>query len=207
VRLHEAGLIYRGAYMVNWAPQLQTAVSDLEVEYAEEAGHLYFFRYPVAGGGGEFLPVATTRPETILGDTAVLVHPEDARYGALVGRAAEVPMSGGRRVPIVADGYVDREFGTGVLKVTPAHDVNDYALGQRLGLETISVMEKDGSMGAAAGRYAGLDRYECRKRLWADMEAAGLVIKVEPYTTRCDLPSWQLARPHPRRVVSTHARR
>ncbi|EIE27636.1 valyl-tRNA synthetase [Coccomyxa subellipsoidea C-169] len=134
VRLHEKGLVYRGSYMVNWSPNLQTAVSDLEVDYTEDPGTLYFFRYPVAGGGGEHLPVATTRPETILGDTAVAVHPEDERYKHLVGRECEVPMSGGRRIPIIADTYVDREFGTGALKITPGHDPNDYEIGKEAGL-------------------------------------------------------------------------
>ncbi|KAK9917842.1 hypothetical protein WJX75_008794 [Coccomyxa subellipsoidea] len=184
VRLHEKGLVYRGSYMVNWSPNLQTAVSDLEVDYTEEAGTLYFFRYPVAGGDGEHLPVATTRPETILGDTAVAVHPEDERYRHLVGRECEVPMSGGRRIPIIADTYVDREFGTGALKITPGHDPNDYEIGKRVGLEIINIMNNDGSLNASAGGYSGLDRFEARKRLWTDMQVAGLVIRQEPYTMR-----------------------
>ncbi|KAL4422888.1 hypothetical protein ABPG75_009085 [Micractinium tetrahymenae] len=183
VRLHEKGLIYRGSYMVNWSPGLQTAVSDLEVEYSEEPGTLYYFKYPVADSD-EFLPVATTRPETILGDTAVAVHPEDERYKHLVGREAVVPMSGGRRIKVIADEYVDREFGTGALKITPGHDVNDYEIGKRFSLEIINIMNDDGTLNAAAGAYAGLDRFAARKQLWADMEAQGLVIKQEPYQMR-----------------------
>jgi valyl-tRNA synthetase len=179
VRLYRLGLIYRGEYLVNWSPGLQTAVSDLEVEYSEEAGNLYFFKYPVQGGG--YLPVATTRPETILGDSAVAVHPDDDRYEEFIGRTALVPMLE-REIPIIADEYVDMTFGTGALKVTPGHDLNDFDIGRRKDLATISVMNKDATMNEAAGPYAGLDRFECRKRLWADMEAAGLTIRTEPYT-------------------------
>ncbi|KXZ53642.1 hypothetical protein GPECTOR_6g559 [Gonium pectorale] len=185
VRLHDKGLIYRGQYMVNWSPALRTAVSDLEVEYAEETGALFYFKYPVAGSSsGEFLPVATTRPETILGDTAVAVHPEDERYKHLIGRECEVPMSGGRRIPIIGDEYVDREFGTGALKITPGHDINDYEIGKRRQLPIINILNKDATLNGAAGKYAGLERFEARKALWADMEAAGLVIKKEPHTSR-----------------------
>ena len=184
-RLHEAGLVYRGSYMVNWAPQLQTAVSDLEVEYSDENGHLYFFKYPLAGDPSKYLPIATTRPETILGDTAVAVHPEDPRFSEFLGREVEVPMGGGRVVLVIADEYVDREFGTGALKITPAHDMNDYAIGKRCDLEFRVIMNPDGTMNEAAGAYAGLDRFECRKKLWADLEAAGLALKTEPYTNRC----------------------
>jgi valyl-tRNA synthetase len=135
LRLHDKGLVYRGEYMVNWSPNLRTAVSDLEVEYTEELGTLYLFRYRLAGGGpDDFLPVATTRPETIVGDTAVAVHPEDPRYAHLVGRRVVVPMQGGRTIPVIADEYVDREFGTGCLKITPGHDPNDYELGKKHGL-------------------------------------------------------------------------
>jgi valyl-tRNA synthetase len=193
VRLHDKGLVYRGSYLVNWAPGLQTAVSDLEVEYSEEPGTMYHFKYPVApldgaqdDGGSEaaFLPVATTRPETILGDTAVAVHPEDPRYAHLIGRHAVVPFSGGRRVPVIADAYVDRAFGTGALKVTPGHDANDYEIGQRHGLEILNIMNDDGTLNAAAGAYAGQDRFAARAALWADMRAAGLAIKEEPHTLR-----------------------
>eukprot|EP00891_Asterochloris_glomerata_P009727 jgi/Astpho2/9727/Aster-03708 len=182
VRLHDKGLIYKGSYMVNWSPNLQTAVSDLEVDYTEEAGSLFHFKYPLADSD-DFLPVATTRPETIMGDSAVAVHPEDERYRHLVGRECQVPLSD-RRIKIIADEYVDREFGTGALKITPGHDPNDYEIGQRCSLDIINIMNNDGSLNAAAGQYAGLDRFEARKRLWQDLEAAGLAIKKEPYTMR-----------------------
>ncbi|CAB9510231.1 Valine--tRNA ligase [Seminavis robusta] len=184
VRLHEKGLVYRGEYMVNWAPLLKTAVSDLEVEYSEEEGKLYYFKYMV-DGSEEFLPVATTRPETIFGDTAVCVHPEDDRYKHLLGKQAVVPMAGGRTIPIIADEYVDREFGTGALKITPGHDPNDYAIGNKYNLPVINIMNKDGSLNANAGEaYDGLDRFVARAKLWEDMEAEGLVIKAEPHTQR-----------------------
>jgi len=184
VQLHEKGLVYRGEYMVNWSPSLGTAVSDLEVDYVEEEGQLYYFKYPVAGGGGdEYIPVATTRPETILGDTAVCVHPEDERFQHLVGKEVVVPMSQ-RKVKVIADDYVQMDFGTGALKITPAHDVNDYAIGKRHNLPVINILNKDASINEAGGAYAGLDRYEARSRLWQDMEAAGLTLKVEKHTQR-----------------------
>lgn len=184
VRLHDKGLVYRGEYMVNWAPRLRTAVSDLEVEYSEEEGKLYYFKYMVEGDGEEFLPVATTRPETILGDTAVCVHPEDERYKHLVGKNAVVPMSGGRLIPIIADDYVDMEFGTGALKITPGHDPNDYAIGKKYDLPIINIMNKDGSMNVNAGDYNNLDRFDAREQLWKDMEENDITIKVEPHTQR-----------------------
>jgi len=179
VRLHEKGLIYRGSYLINWSPGLQTAVSDLEVEYTEEEGTLYYFKYPVAGSE-EFIPVATTRPETILGDTAVAVHPDDERYRHLIGKTCLVPILK-RPIPVIHDTYVDREFGTGALKITPGHDPHDYEIGQRHGLPIISILREDATMSEAAGPYAGLDRYECRERMWADMAAAGLSLRTEPY--------------------------
>jgi len=179
VKLYEQGLIYRGPRLVNWSPGLQTAVSDLEVEREEEQGKLYFFKYPVEGG--EFIPVATTRPETILGDTAVCVHPDDKRYKHLIGKTAYVPVLG-RAIPVIADEYVDREFGTGALKITPAHDFNDYEIGQRHNLKFINVLNKNATMNAEAGPYAGLDRFACREKLWADMTALGLTIKAEDHT-------------------------
>ena len=179
VSLYEKGWIYRGPRMINWSPGLQTAVSDLEVEYSEEAGKLYFFKYQIVDSE-EYIPVATTRPETILGDTGVAVHPEDERFAHLVGKTALVPILG-REVPVIADDYVDREFGTGALKITPAHDPNDYLIGERHHLETINVLNKDATMNENGGPYAGMDRMVCREQLWADMEAAGLVIKVVPY--------------------------
>jgi valyl-tRNA synthetase len=180
VRLYEKGLIYRGTYLINWSPGLRTAVSDLEVEYSEEQGNLYYFNYPVEDSD-ETIPVATTRPETILGDTAVAVHPDDARYRHLVGRTCLVPMLN-RPIPVIEDSYVDMEFGSGALKITPGHDPADYEIGQRHGLEIINVLNTDATMNENAGPYAGLDRFECRERLWSDMQAAGLTIKVEPYT-------------------------
>ncbi len=178
VRLHRMGLIYRGEYLVNWSPGLQTAVSDLEVEYSEEQGLLYYFNYPVEGGG--FIPVATTRPETILGDTALAVHPEDERYQAYIGRTALVPILN-RPIPIIADTYVQREFGTGALKITPGHDPNDFEIGRRHNLPIVNVLHKNAAMNANAGPYAGLDRFVCRQKLWQDMQAAGLTIRTEPY--------------------------
>jgi valyl-tRNA synthetase len=184
VRLYEKGLIYRGPRLINWSPGLKTAVSDLEVEYFEEPGTLYYFKYVLADEDGrpgeEYLPVATTRPETILGDTAVAVHPEDPRYQRFIGRKAIVPILG-RLIPVIADAYVDREFGGGALKVTPGHDPNDYAIAQRHGLPIISVLDEAARVNENGGPYQGLDRFEARRRLWEDMRAAGLVIKEEPY--------------------------
>eukprot|EP00934_Nitzschia_sp_Nitz4_P001021 Nitzschia sp. Nitz4//scaffold54_size114964//5083//8324//NITZ4_003832-RA/size114964-augustus-gene-0.13-mRNA-1//-1//CDS//3329554294//1021//frame0 len=183
VRLHEKGLVYRGEYMVNWAPLLKTAVSDLEVEYSEEEGKLYFFKYFVEGSD-EFLPVATTRPETILGDTAVCVHPDDERYKQLVGKNVVVPMSEGRTIPIIADDYVDMEFGTGALKITPGHDPNDYAIGRKFDLPIINIMNKDGTLNMNAGSYQGMDRFDAREQLWKDMESAGMTIRIDPHMQR-----------------------
>ncbi|MFO7679111.1 MAG: class I tRNA ligase family protein, partial [Chloroflexota bacterium] len=179
VRMYRMGLIYQAEYLVNWSPGLQTAVSDLEVEYAEEPGFLYYFNYPVTGGGS--LPVATTRPETILGDTAVAVHPDDPRYQEFIGKTCLVPMLN-REIPIIADEYVDIAFGTGALKITPGHDLNDFEIGKKHGLEIVNVLHKDATLNENAGPYEGLDRFDCRDKLWADMEAAGLTIKKQPYT-------------------------
>ncbi len=181
VRLYEKGLIYRGLRMINWSPGLRTAVSDLEVEYSEEPGTLYYFKYVLADDPNTYIPVATTRPETILGDTAVAVHPQDERYSAFVGRKVRVPILN-RLIPVIADPYVDPQFGTGALKVTPAHDPNDYQIALRHNLEIINIMTEEARINEAGGPYAGLDRFECRKKLWEDMRAAGLVIKEEPYT-------------------------
>jgi len=184
VRLHEQGLIYRGEYLVNWCPASGSAVSDLEVEMKEVDGHLWHLRYPLADGpapdGTDHLVVATTRPETMLGDTAVAVNPADPRYAALVGRSIALPLVG-RRIPIVADDHVDPAFGTGCVKVTPAHDPNDFAIGQRHGLPQITVMARDGSMNNEAGRFAGLDRFEARTAVVAALEAEGLLVKTEPH--------------------------
>jgi valyl-tRNA synthetase len=180
VRLYEKGLIYRGPRLINWSPGLKTAVSDLEVEYSEEPGELYYFKYMLAGSDSEYIPVATTRPETILADTGLAVHPEDSRYREFVGREVVVPILG-RHIPVIADEYVDREFGTGALKITPGHDPNDYAIGERHGLEVISVLDESARVNEQGGPYSGQDRFEARDNLWKDMGAAGLVIKEEPY--------------------------
>jgi valyl-tRNA synthetase len=183
-RLHDQGLIYRGEYLVNWCPASGSAVSDLEVEMKEVDGHLWHFRYPLSAGpaadGRTHLEVATTRPETLLGDTAVAVNPKDPRYAALVGQTLTLPLVG-RSIPIVADDHVDAEFGTGCVKVTPAHDPNDFAIGQRHDLPLITVMAKDGSMNEAAGRFEGLDRFEARKAVVAAMDEGGFLVKVEAY--------------------------
>jgi len=179
VRLYEEGLIYRGEYIVNWCPRCKTAISDLEVIYNPSHGHLWHIKYPVVGSD-QCLIVATTRPETMLGDTAVAVHPEDERYRHLVGQKVLLPVMN-REIPIIADGFVDREFGTGVVKVTPAHDANDYEAGLRHGLAKITVIDDAGAMTAAAGEYKGLDRYECRKKLVERLETDGCLEKVDDY--------------------------
>jgi valyl-tRNA synthetase len=181
VRLYEKGLVYRGPRLINWSPGLKTAVSDLEVEYHEEPGTLYYFKYMLVDSRTEYIPVATTRPETILGDTAVAVHPEDPRYQKYLGRQVVMPILG-RQIPVIADAYVDREFGGGALKVTPGHDPNDYAIGERHGLPVISMLDDAAQVNENGGPYAGLDRFEARKKLWEDMRLAGLVLKEEPYT-------------------------
>ncbi|HEY0758131.1 MAG TPA: valine--tRNA ligase [Acidisarcina sp.] len=196
VRLYEQGLIYRGAYIVNWCPRCQTAISDLEVVHEEQAGKLYEFSYPVEGEPGSFLNIATTRPETMLGDVAVAVHPDDERYTHLHGRHLLLPLSGGpgdhstnRRIPVITDAWVSRDFGTGAVKVTPAHDPNDFALGKRHNLPSITVLDESAHMTAAAGAYAGLDRYEARARVVADLDALGLVVSIKDHLNsigKCD---------------------
>jgi valyl-tRNA synthetase len=180
VRLYEKGLIYRGPRLINWSPGLKTAVSDLEVEYSEEPGRLYYFKYRIKGLD-DFIPVATTRPETILADTGLAVHPEDERYQRFIGQTALVPILN-REVPIIADEAVSREFGTGALKITPGHDPTDYEIGARHGLPIISMFDREARVTEAGGRFAGMDRFEARQRLWGDMRAAGLTIREEPYT-------------------------
>ena len=182
VRLYEKGLIYRGPRLINWSPGLKTAVSDLEVEYSEEEAKLYYFKYMLKDSD-EFIPVATIRPETILGDTAVAVHPEDERFKKFIGKTAIVPILG-REIPIIADEYVSMEFGTGALKITPGHDPNDYAIAHRHNLPIISMLDKEAKVNEVGGKYQGQDRFDARKNLWADMKAAGLVIKEEKYITK-----------------------
>ena len=165
-RLYDKGLIYRGSRIINWCPDCKTALSDAEVEYSEDAGFFWHFRYPV-DGTDEFITIATTRPETMLGDTAVAVHPGDARYSSLVGKTLTLPLVG-RKIPLVEDEYVDPEFGTGAVKITPAHDPNDFEVGLRHNLPVIRVMNDDGTV----ERCVGLDRYEARKRIVSDMEKA-----------------------------------
>jgi valyl-tRNA synthetase len=187
VRLWEKGLIYRGEYMVNWCPGCQTAISDVETIHEAVEGHLWHIRYQVSGSD-EALTVATTRPETMLGDTALVVHPEDKRYLHLHGKTAILPIMG-REIPIIADPLADPAFGTGVVKVTPAHDSNDFEVGKRHGLPFVKVIGEDARMTNAAGPYAGLDRFEARKRIVAALEQSGELVKVEPYTVniaKCD---------------------
>src|SRR6201989_1467875 len=177
VRLWDKGLIYRGEYMVNWCPRCQTALSDLEVKTHETPGHLWLIRYPVTGTD-RFVVVATPRPETMLGDTAVAVNPEDARYLDLHGRTVELPLTN-RQIPVILDELADPTFGTGAVKVTPAHDPNDFEAGKRHNLPKIQVIGEDGKMTTAAGPYAGLDRFEARKRVVADLEQLGLLVNGE----------------------------
>jgi len=184
LRLYGEGLIYRGRYMVNWCPRCQTAISDLEVVHLERPGKLWHIRYPIVdplAGGQEFLVVATTRPETMLGDTAVAVHPDDERYHHLVGMRVLLPLMD-REIPVIADTYVDREFGTGVVKITPAHDPNDFEVGKRHNLPELDVMTDDARMNASAGKYAGLDRFVARARIISDLEKKSLLDRIEDIT-------------------------
>ncbi len=189
VRLYEKGLIYRGARLINWSPGLKTAVSDIEVEYSEEEATLYYFKYMIKPETSEvsktsevFIPVVTIRPETILGDTAVAVHPDDERFKKFIGKTVIVPILN-REIPVIADEYVSMEFGTGALKITPGHDPNDYNIAQKHNLPILSVLDVEAKVNENGGKYKGQDRYEARKNLWADMKAAGLVIREEKYTT------------------------
>ena len=178
VRLYEKGLIYRGERIINWCPHCQTSISDAEVEYAEKDGSFWHVRYPFADGSG-YVELATTRPETMLGDTAVAVHPDDERYKSLVGKKLILPLVN-REIPLIADEYVEMDFGTGVVKITPAHDPNDFEVGLRHNLEVINVMTDDGHMTDDCGKYAGMDLYECRKAIVKDLEEGGYLVKVEP---------------------------
>lgn len=189
-RLYHEKLIYKDRRLINWCPRCETALSDLEVEHKETRGNLYYIRYPFADGS-DAITVATTRPETMLGDTAVAVNPADPRFSSIVGRRLRLPLLG-REIPVIADAAVDREFGTGAVKITPAHDFNDFEIGRRHGLEQISVMDTRGVMNEAAGPYRGMDRDACRRKVVADLEAQGLLEKIEPHMhavgtcSRCD---------------------
>src|SRR5512133_176295 len=183
VRLHEEGLIYRGKRLVNWDPVLGTAVSDLEVDSEEEDGKIWEIKYPFADGSGA-LVVATTRPETMLGDAAIAVHPKDERYGALLGKQVVLPLCG-RTIPVIADDYVDPAFGTGCVKITPAHDFNDYQVGQRHHLAQIGILALDARINDnAPAAYRGLDRFEARKRILEDLGNEGLLVSEKPYKLR-----------------------
>ncbi|MFE3576230.1 valine--tRNA ligase [Lysinibacillus sp. NPDC059133] len=180
VQLYEKGLIYRGERIINWDPAAKTALSDIEVIYQDVQGAFYHMKYPLADGSG-YVEVATTRPETMLGDSGVAVHPKDERYQHLIGKTVILPIVG-REIPIVADDYVEMEFGTGVVKMTPAHDPNDFEVGNRHNLERILVMNEDGTMNELAGKYNGMDRFECRKQIVADLQEAGVLIRIEEHT-------------------------
>ncbi|MFK9091282.1 valine--tRNA ligase [Bacillus salipaludis] len=179
VTLYKKGLIYRGEYIINWDPSTKTALSDIEVIYKDVQGAFYHMRYPLADGSGH-IEIATTRPETMLGDTAVAVHPEDDRYKHLIGKTVILPIVG-REIPIVGDDYVDMDFGSGAVKITPAHDPNDFEVGNRHNLERVLVMNEDGSMNAKAGKYQGLDRFECRKQIVKDLQELGVLFKIEDH--------------------------
>ena len=186
VKMHEKGYIYKGARIINWCPVCNTSISDAEVEYQEQAGHLWHIKYPVMKEDGtpsdtEFLTFATTRPETMLGDTAVAIHPEDERYSHLIGKSVMLPLMN-RVIPVVTDTYVDREFGTGVVKITPAHDPNDFEVGKRHDLPVINVMNDNASINENGGKFAGMDRYEARRAIVKELEALGLLVKIEDYT-------------------------
>jgi len=181
VRLYDKGLIYRGERIINWCPRCATAISDLEVDHKEIMGHLYYVRYPLAEDDKQFITVATTRPETILGDTAVAVNPSDKRFKAMLGKKVILPAVN-RVIPIIADEAVDPDFGTGAVKITPAHDPVDFEVAQRQGLPLVNILNPDATMNENAGPYAGLDRFECRKAILSDLEKEGLLVKVEPYT-------------------------
>jgi len=181
VRLYEKKLIYRGEYIINWCPRCCTALSDEESEHEDKAGHLWHIRYPVKGGRkNEFVVVATTRPETLLGDTAVAVNPRDERYAKLKGKTLLLPVLG-REIPVIEDDFVDPQFGTGAVKVTPAHDPNDFEMGRRHDLPMLNVMTETGEMNENAGPYQGMDRFACRKKIVADLEAAGQLLKVDDH--------------------------
>ena len=164
IKLYEKGLIYKGSRIVNWCPVCNTSISDAEVEHEEQAGHFWHINYPVVGEPGRYVEIATTRPETLLGDSALAVNPDDERYTDLVGKEVELPLTD-RTIPIIADPYVDKEFGTGVVKITPAHDPNDFEVGKRHNLPEINILNDDATINNLGGKYAGMDRYEARKAM------------------------------------------
>lgn len=180
LKLYEKGYIYKGSKIINWCPVCQTSISEAEVEHSEQAGHFWYIRYPIADGDG-FVEIATTRPETLLGDTAVAVNPEDERYSHLIGKRLKLPLTD-REIPVIADHYVDKEFGTGCVKITPAHDPNDFEVGKRHGLEEICVMNDDATINSLGGKYAGMDRYQARAAMVEDLKKEGLLIKVEDHS-------------------------
>ena len=180
-RLHKKGWIYKGSRIINWCPVCQTSLSDAEVEHEDQNGFFWHIKYPIVGEEGRFVEIATTRPETLLGDTAVAVNPEDERYKDLVGKTLSLPLTD-REIPVIADAYVDKEFGTGCVKITPAHDPNDFEVGKRHNLEEINILNDDATMNDKCGKYAGLDRYEARRQMVEDLEALGLLVKVVPHT-------------------------
>ncbi len=179
-KMHRNGLIYKGSRIINWCPVCKTSISDAEVNYEEQSGHFWHIKYPVVGTE-EFLEFATTRPETMLGDTAVAVHPEDERYAHLVGKTVKVPFVD-REIPIVADAYVEKDFGTGVVKITPAHDPNDFEVGKRHNLPEINIMNDDATINKNGGKFAGLDRYEARRQIVKELDKMGLLVRIEDYT-------------------------
>ena len=180
-KLYEKGYIYKGSRIVNWCPVCQTTISDAEVIHEEQEGHFWHINYPVVGEEGRFVEIATTRPETLLGDTAVAVNPEDERYQDIIGKMLKLPLTD-REIPVIADAYVDKEFGTGCVKITPAHDPNDFEVGKRHNLEEINILNDDATINELGGKYAGMDRYEARKAMIADLDAMGLLVKVVPHT-------------------------
>ena len=171
------GYIYKGSRIINWCPVCQTSISDAEVEHTDQKGHFWHIRYPVVGEEGQYVEIATTRPETMLGDTAVAVNPKDERYAHLVGKMLKLPLTD-RQIPVIADEYVDMEFGTGCVKITPAHDPNDFEVGKRHNLEEINIMNDDATINERGGKYAGMDRYEARRAMVEDLEKQGLLVKV-----------------------------
>ena len=179
--LYEKGYIYKGSRIINWCPVCKTSISDAEVIHEEQEGHFWHINYPVVGEPGRFVEIATTRPETLLGDTAVAVNPDDERYKDIVGKMLELPLTD-RQIPVIADPYVDKEFGTGCVKITPAHDPNDFEVGKRHNLEEINILNDDATINELGGRYAGMDRYEARKQMVADLDALGLLVKVVPHS-------------------------